>query len=60
MAKPKENQQIACQCTQCNGREIDSSLWYLHNGYVMSGRSWVADEILAMSARIRQREAKGE
>lgn len=56
MAKPKENQQIACDCPKCNGRTIDSSLWYLHNGYVMSGRSWVVDEILAMSKRIAERE----
>lgn len=57
MAKrPKENQQIACHCDKCQGRTIDSSLWYLHNGYVTSGRSFVADEILAMSARIAEAE----
>ena len=57
MAKrPKENQQIECLCPKCNGREIDSSLWYLHNGYVRSGRSFVADEIMAMSKRLKERE----
>lgn len=56
MSKQKENQQIECLCPKCNGRTIDSSRWYLHNGYVTSGRSFVADEIMAMSKRLKERE----
>lgn len=56
MSKQKENQQIVCHCDKCNGRTIDSSRWYLHNGYVRSGRSFIVDEIKAMSKRLKERE----
>ena len=56
MAKPKEAQRVPCQCDKCKGRMIDQANWLLHNGRVTSGRSFVADEILAMSARIAEAE----
>ena len=60
MARPKEAQYVPCHCDKCSGKMIDQANWLLHNGRVQSGVSWIVEEIMAMSARIRQREAKGE
>jgi len=56
MAKPKEAQRVHCHCEKCNGKLIDQANWLLHNGRVKSGRSFVADEIMAMSKRLKERE----
>lgn len=57
MAKrPKENDYVSCDCPKCNGARIDQANWLLHNGRVTSGRSFVVDEIMAMSARIAEAE----
>lgn len=54
MAKrPKENDYVPCHCQQCNGKRIDQANWLLHNGKITSGVSWIVEEIMAMSKRIR-------
>lgn len=55
MAKrPKENDYVPCHCQQCNGKRIDQANWLLHNGKITSGVSWIVEELMAMSKRIRE------
>ena len=54
MAKPKEAQRVPCQCDKCKGRMIDQANWLLHNGKITSGVSWIVEELMAMSKRIRE------
>lgn len=54
MAKPKEAQYVQCHCDKCSGKEIDQANWLLHNGKITSGVSWIVEELMAMSKRIRE------
>jgi hypothetical protein len=48
MARLKENEYVQCDCPKCNGKAIDPSVWYRHNGHVTGDISWMAKDLIAL------------